>query len=590
MAVVALLTCCFFTNYTTAYAGNWIQTQKGQFAVLTAASAVANPLVLMGFGIAFVPALATGTAVTAVVAGGYQIYDYFTSASGASKTANSSGHGNGPSVDVPANVQWVDLNNNVQSLDGGTAHVDVSDMASNASTNSSRYPNLSKAGAYGASILPSTAGSVNSSTNGNVKINGVTYGLGALLHQGLALDNGLGHGGPWVSAPFWNKETYQGVPCLTFRDGSSSTSTYAEYDFAVASNPYLTPTNYNSSTFDKNAMLNQMATNGNPVPSTYSADIEQLISDNPQVLKYDNVPSITAANGATVAANSNTAAQTAANGAAASAAQAAADVAAANAAVAAAAASATAASNAVTAAQAALSAAQTAEQQTQAIANLMTTLQNLQAAQAALAAAQQAQNNALIAAATGNGQQIANALQQVANEMGSQGSGDQHDYTGVLNSILSVLNDGFNSIKNAFTNVIEKIGEGVSAIKDGLGDINDKLDEMHQQRLDDDAEIAATDMPEKPKFGTYSSAVTAPDKKDIKGAVSDFVSHSPMVGLINSLKIEAPSEDSVIQFNFHGMNISADFAKWDRFFSAAGTGLLAISHVLGIFIVFRKEG
>lgn len=103
----------------------------------------------------------------------------------------------------------------------------------------------------------------------------------------------------------------------------------------------------------------------------------------------------------------------------------------------------------------------------------------------------------------------------------------------------------------------------------------------------DDAAVAGTGLPSA-TAPSYDGTVTTPDKKDIKTMILGYIQSSPLFTLIRSVAVSTSSEESSFSYNYRGQTIQMDFTRWDYLFSAAGAALLALTHGMSIFLIFRR--
>lgn len=539
-AVIAIVTAILFTDFSikakTAEATGWViwpatVASSGIGAYMTGAMPATFAAGLSSP--AFWNPYTIGAGVTvAAVAGLYYLYNTQTAAN--KKVANDG------TVNLPGGaVEWVDLKSGVPMLEratGGNPNVPASTLenAVNAEYNagSGKYPNLQNALLKPDSHNLAYSDSVGSKGNllgGYWSVySAQNFGCGAKTDAGTSL---------WYD---------QGAKvALVFGEiGSGNCGAYpgAKKFWVQGATPGKTPiptTDVQGALITDSCGQLHTCTQAMDMAASLSGELDQLIKDEPNVVHFDSPPS------SAVAASD-------------------ADIAAANAKIA------DVSSNpSVSGSQNVVSAATDA----------------LYAAQAAYDAAVARQNSAC---ASGGGTADCVSATDAVNKA-------QLDLSNARTTLADAVSNADSSLEQAVNGSSSgsggTSGDGTSKDYTGvLGSILNALNWFQTKRASDDSAISGTAMPSHNGFGNYSGSVVAPEKHDLKNAVSSFMAKAPFVGILNSLQIANTDANSVVSFNFHGTTISADMGRWSSQLSAAGAALLGLCHLAGVFIVFRKEG
>lgn len=86
----------------------------------------------------------------------------------------------------------------------------------------------------------------------------------------------------------------------------------------------------------------------------------------------------------------------------------------------------------------------------------------------------------------------------------------------------------------------------------------------------------------------YDATLDQPEKKEIKGLVQGMITNSPFSALIRSFVITPTAPESAFAVDVYGSHVVFDIGQFNSTFVALGAVLLAVSHGVSIFMVFKK--
>jgi len=92
-----------------------------------------------------------------------------------------------------------------------------------------------------------------------------------------------------------------------------------------------------------------------------------------------------------------------------------------------------------------------------------------------------------------------------------------------------------------------------------------------------------------PNFSTSDLDASKPEKKDIRNLWQNFIASSPLFGVITNTRVNLSGEVSTLSlYTGIGQNYKTiDFSHYQTPLDAAGTIMLAIAHIMGVWILFR---
>lgn len=584
MSVCSLITILTFSFQQTAHAGTWLSQVRGPAHMITSPQSVGyynvagnwvSTAIAVGAGatpLMFNPWAAAGAVILGVAAGGYLAYMYFSDKPKAI--------GSGKVTLSDANVTYVNLDNQEVALTGA-ATVNISDILVKAKADPSKYPNLNEDLQRPATPTVITADGIERGLGGGVASRVVVSGSAADAQYYYPSESWK-----FLGTVTWPSGTYTNVIQHTLPDYNVPGAYQVLYTEVDIVPEYMTESEFAS----------KLGSGDANVDGQYIGEIDDMIKSNPNIVHFPDLPIITdIANDYTVITTSATAAQeaaaTAASSAAAASSSAQTSAASAQAALsshASASAASAAAQTAVVAAQNALSSATTAAEMASAQAALAVAQSEAYAYQLAADAAARAADSAVIAAVTGGGAAMAQALVDMAAAQSALA-----DAAAISDgNITRDTGKGEGDAGDDADGVIGWLRKIRDTLGSAWGTLKESLQYQKDTRAADDAAINAMEAPGAPVLGNYTGAIdpaSLPEKKDIPGALADFLLHSPVVTLIKSLSVSASNDTSVISFQFRGETITGDFGQYDGVIGGAGSAMLVIVHGLAMLIIFKRE-
>lgn len=110
--------------------------------------------------------------------------------------------------------------------------------------------------------------------------------------------------------------------------------------------------------------------------------------------------------------------------------------------------------------------------------------------------------------------------------------------------------------------------------------------ERQLEELLDDGDGAIT--PSLPGDSVYDSDFDLPELKGIAGLLTQFVSNSPLAGMVRSFSISTGGgESSFSAGQVYGRELSFSFSRWEPYLRMCGGALIIIAHGFAVMIVIR---
>lgn len=110
---------------------------------------------------------------------------------------------------------------------------------------------------------------------------------------------------------------------------------------------------------------------------------------------------------------------------------------------------------------------------------------------------------------------------------------------------------------------------------------------LNQDQSNADNENAT---PSEVPAANYDTTIEPPEKKDIGSLIRGYIANSPFATLLNSIGFNPSGASSTVYlFDAYGESFEGDFAPYEQYFNTAGLALLSFAHIIGVFILFRKE-
>lgn len=174
-----------------------------------------------------------------------------------------------------------------------------------------------------------------------------------------------------------------------------------------------------------------------------------------------------------------------------------------------------------------------------------------------------------------NAAEIATALQTANMEKAIEAKGRE----------LAALQDLVDSLNTQYTNypTAENLQKLTQAIAN-LEKAKSELLNLNQQQSDREADVA----PSLPADNIYDSAIEAPEKKDITSLLGQWVTSSPLAGMVSSFVMTVDNPVcSVSCGEVYGKELSISLCRYADTFTICGGVLLVIVHGFAVLIVIR---
>lgn len=95
--------------------------------------------------------------------------------------------------------------------------------------------------------------------------------------------------------------------------------------------------------------------------------------------------------------------------------------------------------------------------------------------------------------------------------------------------------------------------------------------------------------PAVPAVPTYDSDVTMPEELSIFDLITNFLSNSPLLAILNGSSVEASGGTCSVSASAFGGSFNLDFCRWQSGFNTLGQLYLSVQTFFAVLYIFRKD-